>query len=156
MEPEPPQGQSSSAEGLCALLKNAGVLKTSVIRLVGRGGLPALLWLCRHGYEQVAFTRAGPGPSEPADVVLAPNTCEPGALEAMLVQLPHVTPGAIVILRTRRPSCGERETAPELLRRGGFHVEQRLRGRRRDVYVARRCGRPTSLAEGVSRAAGAR
>ena len=74
MEPEPPKAQSSFAEGLCARLKNAGVLKTSVIRLVGRGGLPALLWLCRHGYEQVAFMRAGPAPSEPADVVLGqPN-----------------------------------------------------------------------------------
>lgn len=138
MQPEPSGGSSSFAEGLCAFLKSAGVLKTSVIRVIGEGGIQALLWLCRHGYEQAGFMH-GPSPAEPADVVLAPMTCSPERLDAVLAQTSHLRPGGLVVLRARR---GSDRTTAELLRRHGFRVERRWPGRRRDLYVARRCEQP--------------
>jgi hypothetical protein len=140
MQPEPSGGSSSFSEGLCALLKSAGVLKTSVIRVVGGGGMHALLWLCRHGYEQVGFMH-GFSPAEPADVVFAPDAGRPEVLDEILTQASHLSPGGLVVLRTR---CG---AASDLLSQRGFRIERRLRGRHRDVYVARRCATaPLSVA----------
>jgi hypothetical protein len=115
-------------------------LKTSVIRVVGGGGMHALLWLCRHGYEQVGFMH-GFSPAEPADVVFAPDAGRPEVLDEILTQASHLSPGGLVVLRTR---CG---AASDLLSQRGFRIERRLRGRHRDVYVARRCATaPLSVA----------
>ena len=89
------------------MLKSAGVLKTSVIRVVGEGGLHALLWLCRHGYEQVGFMH-GPSPAEPAEVVLVPSACPPGALDQILAQASHLQPDGLVVLRTPHGAPGAR------------------------------------------------
>jgi hypothetical protein len=136
MPSEPSEGPASFSEGLCARLKSAGVLKSSVIRVVGEGGLHALLWLCRHGYEQVGLMR-GASPAEPAEVVLAPSACPPEALEQILAQASHLRPDGLVVLGTRRGAPGA-AAAPSLLGRHGFRVERQVSGRHRDIYLARR------------------
>jgi len=137
MPSEPSGGRTSFSEGLCALLKSAGVLKTSVIRVVGEGGLHALLWLCRHGYEQVGLMR-GASPAEPAEVVLVPSACPPEALEQILAQASHLQPDGLVVLGTRRGVAGAAEATSALLGRHGFRVERRVSGHHRDIYLARR------------------
>ena len=136
MPSEPSGGPPSFSEGLCALLKSAGVLKSSVIRVVGAGGLHALLWLCRHGYEQVGLMR-GASPAEPAEVVLVPSACPPEALEQILAQASHLQPDGLVVLGTRRGAPGA-DVATSLLRRHGFRVERQVSGHHRDIYLARR------------------
>ena len=49
---------------MTGLFRRAGVDKTSVIRVTGRGGLATVLWLCRRGYEQVGYVRHGPCPTD--------------------------------------------------------------------------------------------
>jgi hypothetical protein len=141
MESDLGEGASSFASGLGALLQRAGVLKTSVIQVVGEGGLQALLWLCRHGYEQVGFLH-GVGPSEPADVVLAPCAGDAAALDDALAQAAHLRAGGLMLVRAR-PSIDGEPTA-ERLARSGFRVEGRAPGAHRDLYMARRCGRSAS------------
>jgi hypothetical protein len=148
---EPSGGSQPFSEGLCALLKSAGVLKTSVIRVVGQGGLHALLWLCRHGYEQAGFMH-GASPAEPAEVVLVPSACPAGALDQILAQASHLRPDGLVVLQTPHGAPGASDTASDTLGRHGFRVERHLSGRHRDVYLARR-GAANDLGR-VSAAAG--
>jgi hypothetical protein len=138
------------ASGLGVLLQRAGIRKTSVIQVVGEGGLQALLWLCRHGYEQVGFLH-GIGPAEPADVLLAPCAGDAAALDDALKQASHLPAGGLMLVRAR-PTIGGEATA-ERLRRAGFSVERRVPGRHRDLFLARRCDR--AAAAGVSLAAAA-
>ena len=144
------EGASSFANGLGALLQRAGVLKTSVIQVVGEGGLQALLWLCRHGYEQVGFLH-GVGPAEPADVVLAPCAGDLDALGDALAQAVHLRAGGLMLVRAR-PSMGGEATA-ERLARSGFAIERRLPGAHRDLYLARRCERTAVAAVAPTAAA---
>jgi hypothetical protein len=137
MDSEIREGPAPLASGLGALLQRAGVLKTSIIHVAGDGGLQALLWLCRHGYEQVGLLH-GVGPAEPADVVLAPCASDAAALDDALAQASHLPDGGLIVVRAR-PSMGG-EATDERLRRSGFHLEGRLPGRHRDLYLARRCG----------------
>jgi hypothetical protein len=138
MESDSGEEADPFASGLGALLQRAGVLKTSVIQVVGEGGLQALLWLCRHGYEQVGFLH-GVGPAEPAEVVLAPCAGDAASLDDALAQAAHLPAGGLMLVRAC-PSIGGEATA-ERLRRCGFSVERRLPGRHRDLFLARRCGR---------------
>jgi hypothetical protein len=150
MESELREGESSFASGPGALLERAGVSKTSVIQVVGEGGLQAVLWLCRHGYERAGFLH-GVGPAEPADVVLAPCAGDVAALDDALTQAAHLPSGGLMLVRAR-PSMGG-ETTAERLARSGFRIERRLPGARRDLYLARRCGRAGALAPAIAAAA---
>jgi hypothetical protein len=125
------------------LLKGAGVDKTSIIRITGPAGLAALLWFCRHGYEQVGYVRAGPCPADDGDVVLAPQTCDVGELEALLKRGPHPRAGGVLIVQTPIPddaTPGRGDPVHELLNRNGYRVERCLRGHHRELHVARRRG----------------
>ena len=146
------EGSDPFGSGLGALLQRAGVLKTSVIQVVGEGGLQALLWLCRHGYEQVGFLH-GVGPAEPAEVVLAPCAGDAASLDDALAQAAHLPAGGLMLVRAR-PSIGGEPTA-ERLRRSGFSIERRLPGRHRDLFLARRCGRSVAAEAAASVAAAA-
>ena len=44
---------------LVALLEDVDIHKGSLIRVTGPSGLSALLWLCRHDYEEVGYLRPG-------------------------------------------------------------------------------------------------
>jgi hypothetical protein len=148
MEVEPSDEPLSAAEGVCAFLGSVGVAKSSVIHLVGKGALATLLWFCRHGFEQVAILNGAPAPSEPIDLLLSLDAGGTASLESLAVEMPHVRPGGVVIVRTE--CCDDQAPARRLLRQGGFRIERRLRGARRDVYVARRpaARAPIALAAG--------
>jgi hypothetical protein len=135
---EPPDGPGSAAEGVCAFLAGLGIGRTSAIHLVGRGALAPLLWLCRHGFDEVTALSGVRSPSEPADLLVSLDTCGTAAFEQLAGDLPHVKPGGLVIVRTDRRRRTDRQRASRLLGRDGFRIERRLRQGRRDVYVARR------------------
>ena len=138
MKSEPPDGPGSAAEGVCAFLASLGIRKTSAIHLIGKGALAPLLWLCRHGFDEVAIVNGAPAPSEPADLLLSLHTSGAAAFERLATGLPHVRPGGIVIVRTDLRRHADRERTSCLLGRYGFRVERRLRHGRREVCVARR------------------
>jgi hypothetical protein len=138
MTKEPPDGPQSAAEGVCAFLASLGIRKTSAIHLVGKGALASLLWLCRHGFDEVAMLNGGPAPSEPADLLVSLDTSGAAAFERLASDLPHVRPGGVVILSTDHRRRADRSRTNSLLGRHGFRIERRLQSGRREVYVARR------------------
>lgn len=152
MQSDSGEGPDPFASGLGALLERAGILKTSVIHVAGEGGLAALLWLCRHGYEQVGLLH-GVGPSEPADVVLAPCAGHAAALDDVLTQAAHLPANGLILVRAR-PEFGGEATV-DRLRRAGFKVEACTPGRHRDLFLARRCDRAALRATTVPLAAAA-
>jgi len=126
---------------LADLLRRAGVDKSSTIRVTGPAGLAALLWFCRHGYEQVGYVRGGPCPAEDGDLVLAPQTCDVGALAGILAKGPHPRAGGVLIVQTPIPDSATPAGADpvhELLARCGYNVERCVRGHHRELHVARR------------------
>jgi hypothetical protein len=138
MTKEPPDGPHSAVEGVCAFLASLGIRRTSAIHLVGRGALAPLLWLCRHGFDEVAILSGGPAPSEPADLLVSLDTSGAAAFARLASDLPHVRPGGVVIVRTDHRRRADRDRTNSLLGRHGFRIERRVRHGRRDVYVARR------------------
>jgi hypothetical protein len=138
MTKEPPGGPCSAAEGVCAFLASLGIRRTSAIHLVGKGALAPVLWLCRHGFDDVAMLSGGVCPSEPADLLVSLDTSGAAAFARLASDLPHVRPGGIVIVRTEHRRRADRSRASSLLGRHGFRIERRLQNGRRDVYVARR------------------
>ena len=139
LPPEPEQPPSSLNDILTDLLRRAGVDKSSTIRVTGPAGLAALLWFCRHGYDRVGFVRGGAGPADDGDLVLVPQTCDVGALEAILTNGPHPREGGVLIVQPPEPDTAVvANPVHELLARRGFHVERCLRGHHRELHVARR------------------
>src|SRR5271154_7637875 len=106
MTKEPPDGPSAAAEGVCAFLASLGIRKTSAIHLVGKGALAPLLWLCRHGFDEVVMLSGGVCPSEPADLLVSLDTSGAAAFERLGAHLPPVPPrggGVVGAHRRRRP-----------------------------------------------------
>ena len=129
-----------SSDPLIALLARAHVTKSSVIRVTGPSGLSALLWLCRHGYEQVGYLRPGAGPHEQPDALNVAHTCDEAGLEDMLAKGPHVREGGALVFQSPVPRVLGFRADPihRLLRRYGYTVEQCHHGKRRELHVARR------------------
>jgi hypothetical protein len=96
----------SLSDTLSDLLHNAGLDKADTIRVTGPGSLPALLWFCRHGYEQVGCIGAGQGHghSEDGDLLLVPQTRTAMELEDLLRRGPRPRPGGVLIVQTPQPS----------------------------------------------------
>lgn len=121
---------------LLALLEAADIHRSSTIRVTGPSGLSALLWLCRHGYDQVGYLRSDQrGPHDEADAVLVAHTCDEVALIRILAAGPQVREGGALIVQT--PQI-EPDRFRRLLERAGYNETQHLRGERRDLHVARR------------------
>lgn len=123
-----------------AFLESAGVDKSSVIRVTGPSALSALLWLCRHGYDRVAYVRAAEASphEDSADAILVAHTCRDLDVTRMLSVARQARPGGVFIFRLR---TGPGRSAVDLtatLRQCGFTLERRLEGRRRALIVARR------------------
>ncbi|MBN9318955.1 MAG: hypothetical protein J0I28_04625 [Caulobacterales bacterium] len=139
----PTSHRPTGAAELIELFEAADIRRSSLIRVTGPSGLSALLWLCRHGFEQVGYQRAGFGPSEQPDALLVAHTCDAAALEHLLVAGPHVHDGGVLIFQCAVPiSAG---LVAHLLETYGYRVERRLHGVRRDLYLARRCSSPRML-----------
>lgn len=132
----------SSSRDLIQLLEESQVHKSSLICVTGPGGLAALLWLCRHGYEQVSYFRAGEGcPHEEPDALVIAHTSDEAALERLLSKGPHVREGGVLIFQSPLPPAhkinGE-DPIHRRLRLFGYAVERCLLGGRRELHVARR------------------
>jgi hypothetical protein len=125
---------------LTDLLECAGLNKSSTIRVTGPASLAALIWFCRHGYEQVGYVRAGPCPANDGDLVLVPQTCDMAALEAILHEGPHPRHGGVLIVQTPELAANAAGVDPvhALLAQCGYCVERCLHGRHRELHVARR------------------
>jgi hypothetical protein len=123
---------------LVAFLERAGVTKSSVIRVTGPSSLSALLWLCRHGYEQVGYVRAAecaPHTEEP-DAIIVAHTCGELDLKRLLAAGRQVRPGGAFIFQLRSEASAS--GVEWLLEQAGFSLDARLDGERRALVVARR------------------
>lgn len=130
-----------SRDPLMALLERAKVARSSLIQLTGPSGLSALLWLCRHGFERVGYVRPGAGPHEEPDALIVAHTCDEATLARLLSEGPHVRAGGVLVFQSPAPHDPS-ETIDRLLESHGYAIEQRLRGHRRQLHVARRGARP--------------
>ena len=136
---KPPLGGPTQAAHLAALLEQAGVTKSSVIRTVGPGALPALLWFCRHGYDQAGCVCAGEGsPHEEPDVVVVAQPCGELDLKRLLSVGRQVRPGGAFIFQLRSSPEASLAAVDWMLQHAGFTLERRLDSRRRTLIVARR------------------
>jgi len=130
--------QHPSPSGLLSgLLAQAGVDKSASVYVTGPAGLAALLWLCRHGYDQVGLVGAGRCPANDCDLLLAPQTCDLASLTELLDHGPHPRPGGALIVQT---PIAEALPVQALLERYGYRIERCVRGHHRDLHIARRLG----------------
>jgi hypothetical protein len=129
-----------SSDPLISLLERAHVTKSSLIRVTGSSGLSALLWLCRHGYEQVGYLRPGAGPNEQPDALIVAHTCDEATLHDLLVTGPHVREGGALVFQSPLPRVLAFRADPihRLLKSHGYAVEECHHGQRRELHVARR------------------
>ena len=132
----------SGGGDLVALLEQSHVHKSSLVRVTGPSGLSALLWLCRHGYDQVGYVRTGQGcPHEQPDAVIVAHTCDEASLRRLLSEGPHVREGGVLIFPSHLP-VGVADAGPDpihdCLDRYGYAVERCVHGSRRELHVARR------------------
>ncbi len=127
------------SDPLSRLLAEAGVDPDSVIRVTGPHGLPTLIWLCRHGYQQVGYVRADAFPAmAEAQVLLVAGVCDAPALESLLDHGPRLCDGGRLIVQTTPAAPGSADAPHRRLRAHGYVVERRLHRRGRDVWLARR------------------
>jgi hypothetical protein len=133
-----PNGLAHSAD-LVALLEQAGVHKNSLIRVTGPSGLSALLWLCRHDYEEVGYLRPGLGcPHEEADALIVAHTCDPAFLARLLAGGPHVREGGVLVFQSALPAAEGQDSIARRLAAAGYRIERRFQGEHRQLHVARR------------------
>jgi hypothetical protein len=129
-----------SSDPLISLLARAGVSKSSLIRVTGSSGLSALLWLCRHGFDQVGYLKPGAGPHEQPDALIVAHTCDEATLGNLLERGPHVREGGALVFQSplpRVPAFGA-DPIHRLLKSHGYAVEECHHGQRRELHIARR------------------
>lgn len=127
------------SDPLVALLQSAGVDRSSVIRVTGPSGLSALLWLCRHRFEQVGYLKPGRGcPHEAPDALIVAHTCDAAWLARLLDAGPHVREGGALVFLSPLPRGGVLDPIHRLLARHGYVVERCVHGARRELHMARR------------------
>ena len=125
---------------LVAFLERAGVTRSSLIRVTGRSALSALLWLCRHGYDQVGYVRAGAGSphEEEPDAIIVAHTCNELDLKRLLAVGRDVRPGGAFIFQLHAGPQASAAGVEWLLEQAGFSIERRVEGERRALIIARR------------------
>jgi hypothetical protein len=138
-----PQEASSgllSSDPLISLLERSHVSKSSVIRVTGPSGLSALLWFCRHGYEQVGYLKPGAGQHEQPDALIVAHTCDEAFLQNLLATGPHVREGGALVFQSPLPRvlAFRADSIHRLLKSHGYAVEECHHGQRRELHVARR------------------
>lgn len=145
--PRHPTGLARGAD-LVALLEQSDVHKDSLIRVTGPSGLSALLWLCRHDYEEVGYLRPGLGcPHEDADALVVAHTCDAAFLARLLASGPHVREGGVLVFQSPLPAmAGAADPIHRCLAAAGYSVERCVHGERRELHVARRRGAAVGLA----------
>jgi hypothetical protein len=135
-----------AADLLSSVLTDAGLDKTSTINVTGKDGLAPLIWLCRHGFDHVAYVRSGPGcPRQAADALLVLHTTPLAELERLLAEPGQLREGGVLIIQTPdlRASDG-RDPIHALLRRAGYRIERCIMRRNGELHVARRQNEPAN------------
>jgi hypothetical protein len=130
---EPP---SSDFDGLIPCLDLAGLLRSDLILVAGAGALPAMLWLCRHGYEKAMHlgSRSPRCGTETADALFIPHLSAASGLASILPAAGYVRDDGVLILRT---GAGATVGSADLLA-AGWGLERRLTENGHAVLVARR------------------
>lgn len=129
-----------SADLLSTILEDAGVNASSAVRVTGKDGLAPLIWLCRHGFDDVAYVHYdGGGPRDPADVLLILQSTPPAELEHLLNERPCLREGGLLIVQTPalKTESG-RDPIHLILERAGYVVERCVPRRSNEIHVARR------------------
>jgi hypothetical protein len=137
--PVPPSDENAAAP-LSRILRAAGVDARSAVRVTGKDGLAPLIWLCRHGFDDVAYVRQGQGaPNDPGDVLLLLHSTPPSELEQLLSERPPVREGGLLIVQTPTlPRAGGRDPIHVILERAGYAVERCILRRANEIHIARR------------------
>ncbi len=101
VQPLPAVSTASSDHGLARSLDEAGLSRHSLIYVTGPASLPALLWLCRQGYEraQQVHPQSPRCALEPADALLIPHLSQAGDLPALLPVAGLVREGGALVVR---------------------------------------------------------
>jgi hypothetical protein len=124
---------------LADLLERVGVSKSSIIRVTGPSSFSALLWFCRHGYDQVGYVRPGEGcPHEEPDAIIVAHTCNELDLKRLLSVGRQVRADGVFIFQFRSAGDASPLGLEWLLDQSGFTIDQRLDRGRRALIVARR------------------
>ncbi len=91
----------TDAHGLVHSLDLAGVSRHDLVFVSGPGSLPAMLWLCRQGYERAVHLSSGSPRcgAEPADALFVPHLPEACDLTSVLPPGGWVREGGVLILR---------------------------------------------------------
>ena len=120
---------------LTPCLDLAGVSRRDLILVAGPGALPAMLWLCRHGYQKAMHLgSAAPRGVEVADALFVPHLSGTDGLTSILSSARCVREEGVLILRT---STGAAVGPAELLA-AGWGLQRRLTENGHAVLVARR------------------
>jgi len=129
----------TDAPGLAHCLDLAGVSRHDVVHVSGPGSLPAMLWLCRQGYEQAVHLHPGSPRcgAEPADALFVPHLPETCDLTSVLPPGGWVREGGVLILRMGgrfdSGACMARLAALD-----DYALERRFLDKGHAVLVARR------------------
>jgi hypothetical protein len=137
---QPAQPLAADGAALARILQQAGLTKTSVIRVTGPAGLTASLWLCRHGYQRAAFVHANwVGTMGTVDALVAPHACGDQELADLLQAGACLRDGGVLIAQipSNHLAQGGVDLAV-LLDPLGYRVAHRVSDKGRDVLVARR------------------
>jgi hypothetical protein len=139
-----PPAAPLTADGtvLGRVLQQAGVTKTSVVRVTGPAGPTAVLWLCRHGYERAAYVHANwIATMVSVDALLIPHTCGLEELADLLQGGDCLREGGVLIVQTRAGQFVEGlDSVSAVLEPLGYQVERRVSDKGRDIHIARRRG----------------
>ena len=139
---QPTQPLAADGAALTSILQQAGVTKTSLVRVTGPAGPTAVLWLGRHGYERAAYVYSNRvATMQPADALLVPHACRTQELADLLGGGGCVREGGVLVAQTQ----SERfvpgyDSVSAVLEPLGYQVERRVCDKGRDVYIARRRG----------------
>ena len=127
------------SDPLMTLLRSTGVDRASLIRVTGPSGLSALLWLCRHGFQQVGYLKPGRGcPHEAPVALIVAHTCDAAWLARLLETGPHVREGGVLVFLSPLPKAGADDPIHRVFVAHGYEIERCLHGERRELHVARR------------------
>lgn len=139
---EQPLGADGPALG--RILRQAGLGKSSIVRVTGPAGLTAALWLCRHGFEHAAYVHARwVGSMRSVDALIAPHAATSHELKALLAGADCLREGGVLIAQTAREDlAGGVDPVSQLLASLGYQLEHQISDKGRRVCIARRLGAP--------------
>jgi hypothetical protein len=132
---QPAAPLASDGAALSRVLEQAGVTRTSTVRVTGPAGPMAAIWLERHGYEHAAYVHTHwIATMEPVDALLVPQACGTEALADLLRGGCGLRQDGILIAQVQQDT----DTLAIVLRSLGFDMDHCLHEAGRQVCIARR------------------